>query len=137
VLVLLHKRFCSDLARSLILSALSGIGHAQLWVSLTLRHMSAFCSTFLSELITSLVLNSDCLALIFIWIPLGDVEFHVSLIWESEAVCLYQQCNQSIHMTDGMTVTSLSASPLNKISVAMDHLCQITLKRKLSHKFEK
>jgi hypothetical protein len=99
--------------------------------------MSTFCSTFLSELITSLVLNSDCLSLILIWIPLGDVDFHFSFIWVSEAGCLYQQCNQSIHVTDGMTVTSLSASLLNKISVAMDHLCQITMNKKLSHKFGK
>jgi len=137
VVVLLHKHFCSDLARSLILSALSGIGHAQLWTSLTLCHMSAFCATFLSEFITYLVLNSYCLLLIFIWIPLRDVDFHVSLIWVSEAVCLYQQCNQSIHVTDGLTVTSLSASLLHKISVPVDHLCEITLNRKLSHKFEK
>jgi hypothetical protein len=99
--------------------------------------MSTFCSAFLSQLITSFVLNSDCLSLIFIWIPLGDVDFHVSLIWVSEAVCLYQQCNQSIHETDGITVTSLSASLLNKISVAVVHLCQVTLNQKLSHKFEK
>jgi len=137
MVVLLHKCFCSDLALALILSAFSGIGHVQLWASLTLHHMSSFCSTFLSELITSLVLNSDCLLLIFIWLPLGDVEFHVSLIWVSEAVRLYQQCNQSIHVTDGVTVASLFASLLNKINVTMDHLCQIMLNRKLSHKFEK
>jgi len=40
-------------------------------------------------------------------------------------------------MTDGMKVTSLSASLLQKISAAMDRLCQITLNRKLSFKFEK
>jgi hypothetical protein len=137
VVVLLHRHFCSDFALYSILSALSGIEHAQLWVSLTLCHMSTFCSTFLTELITSLVLNSDCLSLIFIWIPLGGVDFRFSLIWVSEAGCLYQQCNQSIHVTDGVTVTSLSASLLNKINVAMDHLCQITLNWKLLHKFAK
>jgi hypothetical protein len=50
-------------------------------------------------------------------------------------------------MTDGMTVTSLSASLQHKTRVAMDHVCQITLnlkvityhrwQKRLSHKFEK
>jgi len=38
-------------------------------------------------------------------------------------------------MTDGMAVMSLSANFLHKISA--DHLCQITLKRKLLCNFEK
>ena len=42
-----------------------------------------------------------------------------------------------MHVTDGVTVTSLSASLLQKISVATDHLCQIALNRTLSRKFEK
>jgi hypothetical protein len=50
---------------------------------------------------------------------------------------LYHQYNQSILVTDGMTVTSLSASLLQKISVATDRLYQIVLNRKLSHKVEK
>ena len=109
----------------------------QLWASLTLWRMSTFCSTFLYELFTSVVLNSDCLSLLLIWIPLGDVDFHFSLILltkanavevaTTSAVCLYRQFNQSIHVTDGMTVTSLAAVLLRKISVAMDHICQITL----------
>lgn len=53
------------------------------------------------------------------------------------ATCLYNQCNQSIHITDGVIVTSLSVSLLQKISVAMDHLCQIALNWKLSCKSEK
>jgi hypothetical protein len=40
-------------------------------------------------------------------------------------------------MTDGVTVTSLPASLLQKISATMDCLCQVALNRKLSHKFEK
>jgi hypothetical protein len=40
-------------------------------------------------------------------------------------------------MTDGMKVTSLSASLLQKISVAMDHICQMALNLKLLLKFEK
>jgi hypothetical protein len=50
---------------------------------------------------------------------------------------IYHQRNQSIQVTDGMTVMSLSASLLQKIKVAMDHLCQITLNQKLLRKFEK
>jgi len=55
----------------------------------------------------------------------------------ASATFLYHQHNQSIHITDGMTVMSLSSSLLQKISVAMDDLCQIALNQKLSHKFEK
>jgi len=33
------------------------------------------------------------------------------------------------HLTDGMTVTSLSASLLQKISASMDRLCWIALKQ--------
>jgi hypothetical protein len=39
-------------------------------------------------------------------------------------------------MTDGMAVTSLSASLLQKMSAAMDCPCQITIKRKLWCKFK-
>ena len=46
-------------------------------------------------------------------------------------------CNQSTHVTDGVTVTLLSASLLQKISAATDCLCQIVLNRKLLNKFEK
>jgi 2-hydroxy-3-keto-5-methylthiopentenyl-1-phosphate phosphatase len=54
----------------------------------------------------------------------------------NESACLYHQQNQSIHVTEGMTVTSLSASVVQKISLAADHLCQMVLNQKLSHKFE-
>jgi hypothetical protein len=40
-------------------------------------------------------------------------------------------------VTDGVTVMSLSASLLQKISVATGHLCQIVLNWKLSQKFKK
>jgi len=39
---------------------------------------------------------------------------------------LYHQCNQSTHITDGMTVTSLSATLQQKTGAARDRLCQIT-----------
>jgi len=37
---------------------------------------------------------------------------------------LYHQHNQSIYVTEGVTVMSLAASLLRKISAAIDHLCQ-------------
>ena len=58
------------------------------------------------------------------WIALGDEDFRFSLnasAVEEETkwpTWLYHQCNQSIHVTDGMTVMSLSASLLQKIGVA-------------------
>ena len=88
----------------------------------------------------------------FSWIALGTVELHVSVILVKKATAvkggttsatwLYHQHNQSIHMTDGVTVMSLSASPptLDKSShgLCMPHhvkpkstaffQCQITLK---------
>jgi len=45
--------------------------------------------------------------------------------------------NQSIQMTDGVTVMSFYANLLQKLGVAMDHLCQIALHQKLSSKFQK
>jgi len=41
------------------------------------------------------------------------------------------------YTTDGVTVTSLSSNLQHKTQAAMDHICQITLNQKLSHKFEK
>jgi len=52
------------------------------------------------------------------------------------AASLYHQGNKSIHVTDGVTVISISASVLHKISAATDRPCQIALNRKLSLKFE-
>jgi hypothetical protein len=68
----------------------------------------------------------------------------------TQAACLYHQCNQSVRVTDGVTVTSFSASLQHKTSAATFHLCQIALILKifsyclfeivfnqtLSHKFE-
>ena len=105
-------------------------------------------SPFSSPLIMS---NFSSVPIIFCrfstWIALSDVDLHFSfmLVRETNAVeeatkCatwLYHQCNQSLHMTDGMTVTSLSASLLEKLSVAMYCLHLITLNWKLSHQFER
>jgi len=83
----------------------------------------------------------------FTWIALGDVDLHFSLTFVRKASAteehtrwttwLYHQRNPSIHMTDGMKVTSLSASLLQKISVTMDCICQIALNWKLSRKCKK
>lgn len=53
--------------------------------------------------------------------------------WGGWAAWQYYQPTQSIHI-DGMTVTSLYLSLLEKVSV---HLFQTVLSRKLSYKFEK
>jgi hypothetical protein len=53
----------------------------------------------------------------------------------NHAGLFYRHQNQSIHLTDGMTVMSLSPSLLQKISVTMDFQCQIMLNSKLSHQF--
>jgi len=45
---------------------------------------------------------------------------------------MYHQYNQSITVTDRMTVTSLAASLQHKTQVATDHVGQTTLNQKLS-----
>jgi len=55
----------------------------------------------------------------------------------TSAEWLYHQCNQSIHTSDAVSVTSLSARLQHMASAATDHLCQTVLSQKLSHKFEK
>jgi hypothetical protein len=50
---------------------------------------------------------------------------------------LYNQNNQFTQMSNGVTVTSLSASLQQKINAATDHLYQITSNQKLLHKFKK
>jgi len=44
---------------------------------------------------------------------------------------IYHQGNQSVHMTDGMTVMLLSASIVHVIRAAVNHLCQTMLNQKL------
>jgi hypothetical protein len=53
----------------------------------------------------------------------------------NHAVLFYRHRNQFIHLTDGMTVMSLSASLLQKISVTVACQCQIMLNSKLSNQF--
>ena len=49
----------------------------------------------------------------------------------------YHQHNQFIHITDGMTVMSFSASLQPKTGAATDCQWQITLTQNLLHKFKK
>jgi len=66
-----------------------------------------------------------------------DLFFRLILVTKASAVvggtisaaCLYYQCNQSIHATDGVTVTSLSASLQHKKSVARGLISQIVLQQ--------
>ena len=119
-----------------------------LWASLTLWHMSTMCSPFPSQLIMS---NFPSVLIVYhwflTWIALCDVDLRFSLmlvikanVVEKEtgwAKWFYDQHNQFIHMTDGMTVTSLSASLLQKISAAKDFVCQIVLNWILLCKYKK
>jgi hypothetical protein len=81
----------------------------------------------------------------FTWIALGDVDFSFMLARKANAVAeetksatwSNHQRNQSMHVTYGMTVLSLSVNLLQKISADTDCLCRIALNQKLSHKFQK
>jgi hypothetical protein len=80
----------------------------------------------------------------FTWIALGDADLRFSLILVRKANAVddetkrgYITNGESMQVTVGVTVTSLSASLLHKISAATDRLCQIPLNRKSLHKFEK
>jgi len=100
--------------------------------------MSTIHSPFSSQLTTA---NLSSIPIVFCqfftWIALGGIGLHFSLMWVptanadegrvTQATCLYYQCNQSIHMTEGVTVMSLSASHQLKTRVATCHLCQIAL----------
>ena len=100
--------------------------------------MSTICSPFSSQHTTT---NLSSILVVFCqfftWIALGDLGLHFSLIWVTtanadegrvtQATCLYHQRNQSIHMTEGVTVKSLSTSHQLKTRVATCCLCQIML----------
>ena len=115
-------------------------------MNLTLQHMSTIHLPFSSQLITSNFSSKLVFLRFFIWIALGDVDLLLSLILVTKvnavegattgAACLCH-CRQSIHVTDGMTVTTVSASLLQKIGVTKECLCQITLNQKFSRKFER
>jgi hypothetical protein len=128
----------SDLALFIILSALSRTLRTLLWASLTLWNMSTIRSHFASQLITS---NLSSVLIVFRWfftlLALShiDIRFSLTLIRKfnaEEDETTYCQNTQSLLMTDGVTVTPVSPSLLQKVSEATDRLCQIALNRKLS-----
>ena len=55
----------------------------------------------------------------------------------TSAEWIYHQRNQATHVTDGVTVASLSANLKHKTTAARDRLCEIAFNRKISCKFEK
>ena len=101
------------------------------------------CSLFLSQLITS-DFSSVVIRRFFTWIALGDVDLHCHSFWQQKPRLLKEELNQphitnviNPHVTDGVTVTSLSASFQHKTRMAMDCLRQIVLNQKLPCKFTK
>jgi hypothetical protein len=80
--VLLHKRFSSDLAYSVIISALSRIVRTLKSAYLTLQHMSKNHSPFSSQFITSNI-PSILIAFLrfFTCTALGDADLRFSLIF--------------------------------------------------------
>ena len=132
-----------ELVLSLIVSAFSRIEHTLLWANVTLTAYVNNLFTFLKSAYYILVVFHQ----FFTWIALGDVDLCFSLILITKvnafeggtmsALWLYHQLTQSIYMTDGITVMSLSASLQHKAILATDYIYHITINRKLSHKFEK
>ena len=105
--------------------------------------MSAICSPFQVALL-HLISHPDCLPLIFhLHLTRRCRCMFLILVTKADAVekgttsaaCLYHQCNQATNMTDGVMVTSLSASLQHRTRAAKDRVCQIVLNKKLSHVF--
>jgi hypothetical protein len=125
--------------------------------------MSTICSPFSSQVITSNFLSVPIVFRQFCtWIAPSNVDLYFLLILVTKASAvkggttsaawLHYQCNQSIQMTNGVAVTSISASLHYKTSVGTDclymsnlikpkiiayQLFQFTLNWKLSCKFKK
>jgi hypothetical protein len=143
-----HLMLSKHLVLSLILSSLSWILRKLTRASLALRNTSTIPLPFSSPHITS---NFSSTLILFrrfsTWTALGDVDRRFSLILVRKANAneqetkwaewLNYQRNLSIHVTDGVTVTSRFASLLQKMGVATDGPCQIALNRKSSRKFKR
>jgi hypothetical protein len=93
--------------------------------------MLMICSLFLSQLITS-NFSSVVIRIFFTWIALGDVDLHCHSFWQQKPRLLKEELNQphitnviNPHVTDGVTVTSLSVSLQHKTVAATPYLCQI------------
>jgi len=106
-------------------------------------YMSTIRSALSGQLITS---NFSSIPIFFrrvlTWIALKWWRFSFPIHFGrksqcySRAGCLYNKYNQSIRVTDCVTVISLSASFLQKISADTDYLSQIAFNRKLLPKSE-
>jgi hypothetical protein len=145
--VLLHKLLVPDLALFVILSALHEF-YIHYYKQTYHSGVSPIDLPFPILLITS---NFSSVPIVFhkffTWIALGNADlcFWLIMVINANAVeggtisatSLYHQCNQSIHVTDGMIVTSHSASLQHKKSVARGLLCQIVLNQKLLYEFKK
>ena len=126
-----------------IIPAVSWTERKLIKAKVILRHLSTIRLPFPSRLITS---NFSVVLMVFLpfftQTALDDVDLHFShiLVPNASAVgrgttsvtWLYHQHNQTICVTDGMTVTSLSASVQPQTSAAKDRLRQIALNRKIS-----
>jgi len=86
------------------------------------------CTFFTPSCYVYFFFNIDCLLPFFTLIALSDVDVRL--------LC-YDYVSSVIHTCDGVTVKSLSSSLIQKISVATDRLCQITLNQTLSCNFKK
>ena len=115
--------------------------HKTLQFFCTLQHLSKICSPFSCWLVTSNFFSVlIVLCQFFTLIGPGVVDLCFSLIlttkvsafqsWTTTTVWLYHVISPYTWL--GMTMTSLSASPLHKKNVAMDRVCLIALNRKLS-----
>jgi len=138
VVVLVHKHFSSWLCT--FCNCISIIMICT-YANMSTPNITAYIkSSFTFYSFTSLLI---VLCQFYSCITLGNVDLGFSLIFLSKANdgegritwpdCLYHQCNQSTHMTEGMTVMSLSASLQHKTSAATFCPCQSTLNWKLSH----
>jgi hypothetical protein len=99
------------------------------------------CKQFIHLFTVDVLVNLSSILIVFhrffTWITLGDTDLCFSFIFLPKAngdeggitwaVCLYHQCNQSVRVTDGMTVTLFSDGLQHKTSAATFHLCQIAL----------
>ena len=137
VVVMLHKHFSSWLGTFCnSISTITYCNQIVIWANLTSWHMSTICSPFLCWLSTS---NFSSILTIFAKFSLElhyvmQICFSLILVTKANtasAMQLYHRCNQSIHITDGMTMMSLSAILQHKTDAAKDCLCQIALNQKL------
>jgi hypothetical protein len=103
-----------------------------------LQHKSVICSPFsIWFIVSNFYPVLTAFRQFFTWIALGEVDLHFSVILVAKAnaveggttssVLWYHQHYQATHVTDGVTVTTLSTNLKHKTSAAREWLCQIML----------